>query len=343
MPVNVDSETGIAFGVLSASTVPYLCEHIIEKGKDLAFERSVNKMMTSLQSVFCDFDAEDMADAKPDPVTAARQWFRSNLIHAGLPGKLADHVVDEITGLMDKESLTFDIDECVDAAMVEIRASDYFNGNDDVVSYRLEEDGYVYSYDGELVWVLKSHYGVPCRTCSPCCMNAGDLGTVADADAANNFAYCPPPKWWCEKFDAADRPPAVFLLRHNGTRELVWPAPPGTATEPLPVLRLEWTVDDSKAALKRGWDLFTGDRFEICKYDEDSPFQTDDHAVMAVIKSALQGDVLAIKAIIIAGVVDPQSLAADFSGLRDVKALVCVDANGKVQGGMSTIECRRIS
>jgi hypothetical protein len=102
----------------------------------------------------------------------------------------------------------------------------------------------------------------------------------------------------------------------------------GKRDEPKPIV-LVWTLMDSKKAIKRGWDLFTGDRFEICKHDDSGKLPTDDHALMTVFRGALRGDKLCIKAIMIAGILDPQSLGADFTGLRDGGLLRVIDIDDK--------------
>jgi hypothetical protein len=80
---------------------------------------------------------------------------------------------------------------------------------------------------------------------------------------------------------------------------------------------VQWTLKDSRAAQKQGWDLFdAGARFEIevntehpAGFDEGD----DDAAVAWVIQQALRGNKTCIKGLIIAGLVDPQWFASDLT------------------------------
>lgn len=62
---------------------------------------------------------------------------------------------------------------------------------------------------------------------------------------------------------------------------------------------LDWTIEDSKAAVKEGWDLFDnsyyGMRIERC--DEALSFPTDAEAVCFVFDKAMAGSSLHRKAL----------------------------------------------
>lgn len=82
-------------------------------------------------------------------------------------------------------------------------------------------------------------------------------------------------------------------------------------------LKVQWTLENSRAANKQGWDLCdAGGRFEI-EVNTEHPAGfgegNDDDAVAWLIGRACKGDGLAAKGLLIAGLLDPQWFAADLT------------------------------
>jgi hypothetical protein len=192
----------------------------MDRGKDLVFEAREKELRGSLTGVLSDFDADDFAE-ELGKRQRIEEWLFSRLKRVlGVGDLRVSRVVDEIVGLFDMDSATFDIDECVDAAEQILRDSGYYD-SDDIVKYRLEEDDCVYEYGGELVWVMKSPYVTHCRACSPCCPNAGDLCAPTAVLESNCLAYCPPPDDWVVDNLALKRAPVAIYRRDGGDAGVV--------------------------------------------------------------------------------------------------------------------------
>lgn len=82
---------------------------------------------------------------------------------------------------------------------------------------QLEQDEPEYDYDAgntkyhlgylggaPLIWICESKWVCPCRTCSPCVPNAGDLDSPAEWEHANNLAYCPDPDEWKAAYEESN-------------------------------------------------------------------------------------------------------------------------------------------
>lgn len=107
--------------------------------------------------------------------------------------------------------------------------------------------------------------------------------------------------------------------------------------------KIQWTLKDSQAAQKQGWDLFdAGERFEIEVVTENPAGfgeGADDDAVAWIIKQALCGNKTCIKGLIIAGLLDPQWFAADLTTARRHRITV-LDTKKKESMPYSTVEYR---
>ena len=107
---------------------------------------------------------------------------------------------------------------------------------------------------------------------------------------------------------------------------------------------IQWTLKDSKAAQKQGWDLFdAGERFEIevntehpAGFDEGD----DDAAVAWIIQQALRGNKTCIKGLLIAGLLDPQRFASDLTHAVKTKRITVMDTKKKASKPYSTVEYR---
>lgn len=111
-----------------------------------------------------------------------------------------------------------------------------------------------------------------------------------------------------------------------------------------PPLKIQWTLRDSLAAQKQGWDLFdAGSRMEIevCT-DNPAGFDegADDDAVAWMIGRACRGDRVCAKGLLLAGLLDPQWFASDLTHAVKTGNVVILDTRKKVSKPMSTVEYR---
>jgi hypothetical protein len=108
--------------------------------------------------------------------------------------------------------------------------------------------------------------------------------------------------------------------------------------------KIQWTLADSRAAQKQGWDLFdAGERFEIEVVTENpAGFAegADDDAVAWIIKMALRGDKTCVKGLIIAGLLDPQWFASDLTHVIKTKRIEVMDTKKRTSEPYSTVEYR---
>lgn len=94
-------------------------------------------------------------------------------------------------------------------------------------------------------------------------------------------------------------------------------------------VKVQWTLKDSLAAQKQGWDLFdAGERFEIEVVTEHpAGFDpgSDSVATAWIIQQALRGNKVCIKGLIMAGLIDPQWFAADLTHLVQHSMVIPMD------------------
>lgn len=99
--------------------------------------------------------------------------------------------------------------------------------------------------------------------------------------------------------------------------------------------QIQWTLKDSLAAQKQGWDLFdAGERFEI-EVNTEHPAGfgegADDAAVAWIIQQALRGNKTCIKGLLIAGLLDPQWFASDLTHAVKTRRITVMDTKKKEQ------------
>lgn len=182
MPVNVDPETGIRYGILDGQLMPELCARITERGTDVIYEKAKADVRAGLQADLSDIDESDLPPLA-ERATCFEQIFTTALRRVDQRQRAADLV----TEFVDLGSGTFDIDEVIDSVL-----EDFNQHWDNSWKYRLEEDGFVYelvTHSGLCLWVLKSPFKVATTLCSPCAPNAGDLAREGGYDT-----YCPGPE-----------------------------------------------------------------------------------------------------------------------------------------------------
>lgn len=142
-------------------------------------------------------------------------------------------------------------------------------------------------------------------------------------------------KKWCTK--AAD-------LEHGHVVAAGKPDPKTKPYKGSKPYRIQWTLKDSRAAQKQGWDLFdAGARFEIevvTEHPAGFGEGADDAAVAWVIQQALRGNKTCIKGLLIAGLLDPQWFASDLTHAVKTRRITVMDTRDKESKPYSTVEYR---
>lgn len=107
---------------------------------------------------------------------------------------------------------------------------------------------------------------------------------------------------------------------------------------------IQWTLKDSTAAQKQGWDLFdAGERFEIevvTEHPAGFAEGQDDDAVAWIIKQALRGNKTCIKGLLMAGLLDPQWFAADLTHQVKIGRITVMDTKKRPSQVYSEVEYR---
>lgn len=107
---------------------------------------------------------------------------------------------------------------------------------------------------------------------------------------------------------------------------------------------IQWTLKDSQAAQKQGWDLFdAGGRFEIevvTEHPAGFGEGADDAAVAWIIQQAIKGNKTCAKGLVIAGLLDPQWFASDLTHAVKTRRITVLDARKKESKPYSTVEYR---
>lgn len=109
---------------------------------------------------------------------------------------------------------------------------------------------------------------------------------------------------------------------------------------------IQWTLKDSRAAYKQGWDLSScsSGRFEIevvTEHPAGFGEGADDAAVAWVIQQAIRGNKTCIKGLLIAGLLDPQWFASDLTHAVKTRRITVMDTNKKESKPYSTVEYRK--
>lgn len=186
---NIDPQTGFRIGFCSGHPYADLMGTIQQDGVDLEYTQWKKHTRESVVS-----ELEDIGERDHETEEDWRTFFRD------LSNQLSSHIRDQelsrLVDLVDLDSGTFDIDEVADEYM-EIATE----------HCEIESEHWLYEKDGvrialsmsngpSLAVELSTHV-TPCKQCSPCCPNGGDLDTPVfnvEADRAYVMAYCLPPK-----------------------------------------------------------------------------------------------------------------------------------------------------
>jgi hypothetical protein len=173
---NINEETGVPYGVISAHSVPHLYDDITTHGEDDSYEEYKKE---KLEEIAVCIDEEDRDDA----IDSLAAFIKDNSGIYGVEAKTKAHdFIDSLTPFNDR-------DEGFDSTA---EAEELF---DDLSLNEVDIDEPSYSYttgEGEdeevyhtsflggapLIWVIKSPHVTRARPCSPCVPNAGDLDNL---------------------------------------------------------------------------------------------------------------------------------------------------------------------
>ncbi len=235
MPSNINPETGIAYGVIDARKVPDLWDAITQDGVNETEQEARRNVEKDLKFRFADFDAaiefegiddgeKDEDEINDEKVDILSDWLTECILRAtDLGGCGADEIAEEALDVIEIDSGTFDIQELIDAVMRALDDRDYFNFDQADCSFSYEDAGFQYRLGdlggAPLIWVIKSPYVTPCKTCSPCVPNAGDLDNCTTEGQANNIAYCVEPD------DIEDDDDKPFIVRRLSDNEIIYQRP----------------------------------------------------------------------------------------------------------------------
>jgi hypothetical protein len=171
---NVNSETGIPYGVVNGNAVPYLLDYITTSGDSTTFA-SYKRELTETLAAALRRVAEDRTGKSRAGEIVKRMDCE----------QLAESMLD--SGLND--ALEFDEEEFEHTETVDGAPVKYLLG---------------YLGGAPLIWVCDSPYVTYARGCSPCVPGAGDLDNITDEDGGA-LCYCCPPDCFDSEDDSADR------------------------------------------------------------------------------------------------------------------------------------------
>lgn len=232
MSVNCDSATGVAYGVLQGNHVPWLDEDIFENGHDLSFEGYKEDLKERIQSALEDLELPDHPDDERRNFAERYQAMREkllNLLHALdiYMLRFQDVLVKRCMDHADIDRGTFDIEQVYEELLDE--ASQFYECEEPEHEHTDGDTRYRRGHLGgaALIWVTKSRFVTPCRTCSPCVPGAGDLDNACPPEEANSLAYCPPPEDWVDDIAEDRKPYVIYHTDEHGypTEEVAWQRP----------------------------------------------------------------------------------------------------------------------
>jgi len=195
MTANVNTETGIPYGVVNGNNVPYLIDEIQTSGDDLsyaAFKRELRETVAAaLRGVVENHTGKECAARIVESVDC-------------------DEIVESLldSGLNDR----IEIDESEYAHETTVSV-DIGNGAADCKVKYLQ--GWLGG--APLIWILESPYLAYAPVCSPCVPNAGDLDNMGDdGETGGILCYCAPPDDFNSDDESADEYRIAGEIERNG-------------------------------------------------------------------------------------------------------------------------------
>jgi hypothetical protein len=182
--MNINTTTGIRYGVIAANNVPYLFDDILMNGTDNRYNAYRNELRIELETTFDDaFNDYAVNGGDVTPIQAACDAVNDYLNREGCDYRL--------------DSADFDDDDDFDVDPILDELLECYETDSDGYDYSYECDGYHYELSSlggaGIIFVIKSPFVAVCKQCSPCCPNAGDLDNIVQTFAEGYLAYCVDP------------------------------------------------------------------------------------------------------------------------------------------------------
>lgn len=188
MTANINVETGIAYGVVSGNSVPYLLDDIFSSGDSLTYAAYKEEL------------AEDVSRALEN-VLENRARGAKDIVE----GIDIDEIVESLLDSGLNDQIEFDEEEHEYSETV-------------IVDGAEREVHYLQSFLGgaPLIWVTESPYLARAAGCSPCVPGAGDLDSIYGPGDEGTFCYCIPPDAFNSEDESADRYEIVETVEVGG-------------------------------------------------------------------------------------------------------------------------------
>lgn len=188
--VNVNPVTGMRYGVASGNNYPDLVDHIMQNGRDLAYEYFVSEIKASFESYV------DQTSHDNDRVFIQSE-IESVLNDINLWSKLDQDDLDAMVTAVLEPSSNESLGERLYSLIEDNLQYENYSDN---ASYELEENGCKYglsSLGGAiLIWVYESPSVVYVNSlCSPCVPNGGDLDSGLTDQGSGYQCYGIPENW----------------------------------------------------------------------------------------------------------------------------------------------------
>jgi hypothetical protein len=157
---NVNSETGIRYGVIDARKVPFLDEEIRLNGESISYQNYEEELTNQIRYALTEEDGD---------LKAVLDYYW-----------MSDHAQQEIIESVNEHQGKWseeEIEEISQQVMDELANSGALEFDEEEYEYETEAEKYLLSYLGgaPLIWVMKSPFLTKARLCSPCIPNAGNL------------------------------------------------------------------------------------------------------------------------------------------------------------------------
>jgi hypothetical protein len=187
--VNVNPETQIRYGVAQGNNHPYLLDHIMQNGNDLAYDYFVSEIKSSLRMLDNESNEADIKAVLDD-----------------IYGHDLESFIPEILDILTAPSNVISIDGAIEDYPLQDELWDLisddveYESDSDSMSYELDEDGCKYAVSSlggaALIWVYQSTNIVYVESlCSPCVPNAGDLDSGLTDEDNGYQCYGIPTEW----------------------------------------------------------------------------------------------------------------------------------------------------
>jgi hypothetical protein len=154
---NVNPESGIRYGVISANNVPWLEEKIFNNGESISYREAVKELRSRIER-FID---------EPESL-------REILLHDYY---LTTYSVDDVLQLIAEYDQDEYTEETIDGVMDLILEEINLEFDEEIREYHTDEEHYIMDWLGgaQMIWALKSPVLTKVNLCSPCVPNAGNL------------------------------------------------------------------------------------------------------------------------------------------------------------------------